>query len=155
MQHQRVRPAVADRELELRDFLALLDRQLGLLELHVAEEGRRFEILHEAASAPGCRPCGPETRIVMTSFGITVSMRFGGWLRFLRGGRRVLAAFGVTTTLLLPCGVPVNADAGEPRVLRQRAADLVHDVRPDVPVFVDAVMMLTWRSSVSRVASAR
>ena len=51
----------------------------------------------------------------------------------------VRPVFGVATTLLLPCGVPVNASVREPRVLRQRAADLIHDVRPDEAIFVEAL----------------
>ena len=57
MQHQRVGPRVAHRELELRDFLALLDGQLATSRAARSEERRRLEILHEARDAPGCRPC--------------------------------------------------------------------------------------------------
>ena len=81
----------------------------------------------------------PGDAIAMTSFGIVVSIRFGGALRFFAAADVSSApSFGATTTLLLPCGVPVNAERREPGVLRQRAADLVHDVRPDVAVFVEA-----------------
>ena len=59
--------------------------------------------------------------------------------RFFAAADVSCAALGATTTLLLPCGVPVNDERREPRVLRQRAADLVDDVRPDEAVFVEAL----------------
>ena len=53
-------------------------------------------------------------------------MRFGGLFAFFAAADVSCAVFGAATTLLLPCGVPVKATRREPRVLRQRAAHLVH-----------------------------
>src|SRR5690349_16725802 len=47
LQHRSVRARVRHIESELRDLFLLVDRELGLLELHVAEEGRGLELLHE------------------------------------------------------------------------------------------------------------
>ena len=59
MQQRRVRPTVAERELELRDILSLIHGRLGLVELHAERNGDASRSFQKRVSAWISTVAGP------------------------------------------------------------------------------------------------